>query len=61
MRQSDSLALLRHCYIVRNSGLFDSDYYTETSGPVRAKILPPLPILSERYQFATAHRFASFA
>ena len=44
MRLSGSLALLRYYYIVRKSGLFDGDYYTETSGPVRPKILPPSPI-----------------
>ena len=44
MRLSDSVALLHHYYIVRKSGLFDGDYYTETSGPARPKILPPLPI-----------------
>jgi len=42
MRLSDSLALLRHYYIVHKSGLFDGDYYTETSGPARSKVLPPL-------------------
>ena len=42
MRLSDSVALLHHYYIVRKSGLFDGDYYTETSGPARPKILPPL-------------------
>jgi O-antigen biosynthesis protein len=42
MRLSDSLALLRHYYIVRKSGLFDGDYYTETSGQFRHKFLPPI-------------------
>jgi hypothetical protein len=42
MRLSDSLALLHHYYIVRKSGLFDSDYYTETSDPARRKIRLPL-------------------
>ncbi len=42
MRPSDSLALLRQYYMVRKSGLFDGDYYTETSGPARPKVLPPL-------------------
>jgi glycosyltransferase involved in cell wall biosynthesis len=42
MRLSDSLALLRHYYIVRKSGLFEGDYYRETSDPARPKILPLL-------------------
>lgn len=42
MRLSDSLGLLRQYCIVHRSGLFDGDYYTETSGPVRPKILPRL-------------------
>jgi hypothetical protein len=42
MRLSDSLALLRHYYIVRKSGLFDGDYYREANGPLRHKILPSL-------------------
>jgi hypothetical protein len=42
MRLFASLALLRHYYIVRKSGLFDGDYYTETSDPAPPKILPLL-------------------
>jgi O-antigen biosynthesis protein len=42
MRLSDSVALLHHYYIVRKSGLFDGDYYRETSRQFRHKFLPPI-------------------
>jgi GT2 family glycosyltransferase len=42
MRLSDSLALLHHYYIVRKSGLFDANYYTQATGPLRHKIVPSL-------------------
>jgi hypothetical protein len=41
MRFSDTLALLPNYYMIHKSGLFDVDYYMETSGPMRRQLLPP--------------------